>query len=96
VGPQLSSLGGTQLSPCGVQVSVQVTDVVPVSGVTLSYTLPAGSHGSAGMSRSGNTWTAIIPGPLTAGTLTFTVTATDSGESSQTSPTSAVSVTACA
>jgi len=95
VGPQLSSLGGTQLAGCQVQVTVQITDAVPVTAATVSYTLPVGTHGSTGMSRTGTTWNAIITGPLSAGTLTFSVTATDSGQSSQTSPTGSVAVTAC-
>jgi len=44
----------------------------------------------------GTQWSALIGGWTKAGSLTFSVSATDSTSASQTSPTGAVSVTACA
>jgi len=96
-GPQISGVGGTQLPSCQVRVSATITDVVPVSSALLSYTLPNGTHGSAGMSRSGPQWSAVIiePSGTSAGSLTFAITATDSAAASQTSATASVAVTAC-
>jgi hypothetical protein len=94
-GPQITAAGGTQLNACQARLSATVTDAVPVSSVLVSYTLPSGTHGSAAMTSSGSEWSTVVNGWTTGGSLTFSVTATDSNSASQTSPTAAVTVTHC-
>jgi DNA-directed RNA polymerase specialized sigma24 family protein len=94
-GPQITNAAGAQVAPCQVRITATITDAVPVSSAVVSYTLPGGSHGSAAMSQIGGQWTATVGGWTSAGSVTFSITASDSGSASQTSPTAAVAVTAC-
>jgi len=86
------------VAACQVRITATITGPAGITSAVVSYTLPGGAHGAAPMSQGGGgtQWSALIGGWTKAGSLTFSVSATDSTSASQTSPTGAVSVTACA
>jgi len=97
-GPEITGVAGSQVAACQVRITATITGPAGITSAVVSYTLPGGAHGAAPMSQGGGgtQWSALIGGWTKAGPLTFSVTATDSASASQTSPTGAVSVTACA
>jgi serine-aspartate repeat-containing protein C/D/E len=94
-GPQISGVSATQVSNCEARVTATITDSVPVSTASVAYTLPGGSHASAGMVNSNGQWTATITGWTAGGPVTYAVSATDAQSASTTYPTGSLTVTSC-
>ena len=79
-GPIITDVTLTPLNPIAgqnVTVTVTITDLTGIYNATLNYVLPSGNT-TLVMTRSGSTFSAVIPGQPANTVVNFTITAADS------------------